>query len=366
MNHSRGKSSATSGSGSRAVPDREYRVSDGRLDAPLLRLLTPCNGSPLYGVGVRLGVLDVGSNTVHMVVVDAHAGGHPTPMSDSKTAVRLIQYLDKHNRISNEGIKKLSDAVQEASEIAQATHCEEVMAFATSAVRDAENSDDVLDAVEDSTGVRLEVLSGVDEARMTFLAARRWYGWSAGSIVNLDIGGGSLELTSGPDENPDKAFSLALGAGRLTHDWFNSDPPERKRINALRDFIDAELEAPAKEIRSLGEPDLACATSKTFRMLARLTGAAPASAGPRAERVLTAAGLRQVIAFISRMTASDRAELEGISSDRSYQVVAGALVAEASMRALGLESVKICPWALREGLILQRLDHHAGRDGKGS
>ena len=95
-------------------------------------------------------------------------------------------------------------------------------------------------------------------------------------------------------------------------------------------------------------------------------GAAPASAGPRAERVLTAAGLRQVIAFISRMTASDRAELEGISSDRSYQVVAGALVAEASMRALGLESVKICPWALREGLILQRLDHHAGRDGKGS
>ena len=313
-----------------------------------------------------MGVLDVGSNTVHMVVVDAHAGGHPTPMSDSKTAVRLIQYLDKHNRITDLGIAKLSDAVREAAEIAKATKCKEVMAFATSAVRDADNSDEVLEQVRKETGVELTVLSGVDEARMTFLAVRRWYGWSAGTIVNLDIGGGSLELTCGPDEDPEVALSLQLGAGRLTHDWFPTDPPERKRINALRDYIDAELEGPAREIRAMGVPDLASATSKTFRMLARLTGAAPSSAGPRVERVLTAAGLRQVIAFISRMTAADRAELEGISSDRSYQVVAGALVAEASMRALGLESVRICPWALREGLILQRLDTHAGRNGKGS
>ena len=224
----------------------------------------------------------------------------------------------------------------------------------------------MLEKVARETGIELRVLSGEDEARMTFLAARRWYGWSAGRIVNLDIGGGSLEMTSGEDELPEQAYSLQLGAGRLTHDWFKTDPPERKRINQLRDYIDAELDGPARAIRAAGEPDLACATSKTFRMLARLTGAAPSSEGPRVERILTAAGLRQVIAFISRMTAADRAELEGISSDRSHQVVAGALVAEAAMRALGLESVKICPWALREGLILQRLDRDVGGDGKGS
>ena len=257
-------------------------------------------------------------------------------------------------------------AVAEAADLAKATKCKEIMALATSAVRDAANSDEVLARVAEETGVDLRVLSGEDEARMTFLAARRWYGWSAGRIINLDIGGGSLELTSGEDELPERAFSLQLGAGRLTHDWFKTDPPERKRINQLRDYIDAELDGPARELRAAGDPDLACATSKTFRMLARLTGAAPSSEGPRVERVLTAAGLRQVIAFISRMTAADRAELEGVSSDRSYQVVAGALVAEASMRALGLESVKICPWALREGLILQRLDRDVGGDGKGS
>lgn len=287
-------------------------------------------------------------------------------MNDSKTRLRLIEYLDDDNNISKTGIARLIDAVNEAAELAEATKCREVMALATSAVRDAANSDDVLAKVEKETGIELRVLSGEDEARMTFLAARRWYGWSAGRIINLDIGGGSLEMTYGEDELPEQAFSLQLGAGRLTHDWFKTDPPERKRINQLRDFIDAELDGPARELRAAGEPDLACATSKTFRMLARLTGAAPSSEGPRVDRVLTAAGLRQVIAFISRMTAADRAELEGISSDRSHQVVAGALVAEASMRALGLESVKICPWALREGLILQRLDRDVGGDGKGS
>lgn len=315
---------------------------------------------------MRLGVLDVGSNTVHFVVVDAHRGGHPTPMNDSKTRLRLIEYLDDDDCISEVGVARLVDAVNEAASLAKATKCGEVMALATSAVRDAANSDAVLATVAKETGIELRVLSGEDEARMTFLATRRWFGWSAGRIVNLDIGGGSLELTSGEDELPEQAYSLQLGAGRLTHDWFQTDPPERKRINQLRDYIDSELEGPAKKLRAAGEPDLACATSKTFRMLARLTGAAPSSAGPRVERRLTAAGLRQVIAFISRMTAADRAELEGISSDRSHQVVAGALVAEAAMRALGLESVKICPWALREGLILQRLDRDAGGDGKGS
>ena len=287
-------------------------------------------------------------------------------MNDSKTRLRLIEYLDEENNISKTGIARLIDAVNEAADLARATKCREVMALATSAVRDSKNSDEVLAKVTKETGIELRVLSGEDEARMTFLAARRWYGWSAGRILNLDIGGGSLELTSGEDELPEHAFSLQLGAGRLTHDWFKTDPPERKRINQLRDYIDAELEGPARELKAAGEPDLACATSKTFRMLARLTGAAPSSEGPRVERTLTAAGLRQVIAFISRMTAADRAELEGISSDRSHQVVAGALVAEASMRALGLESVKICPWALREGLILQRLDRDLGGDEKGN
>ena len=277
-------------------------------------------------------------------------------MSDWKTPLRLVEQLDKDGNIHEKGMKKLISAVGEAAELGNKLGCDEFIAFATSAVRSATNSAKVLDEVEKQTGVRLEILSGEEEARLTFLAARRWYGWSAGRITNLDIGGGSLELSTGTDEHPEMAFSLDLGAGRLTHNWFDTDPPEKSKVNLLRDYIDAELAGVADKMRALGPAGLAVGTSKTFRTLARLTGAAPSSAGPYVKRTLTAPGLRQLISFISRMTAADRADLEGVSSTRSHQIVAGALVAEASMRALGLEKLEICPWALREGVILRRTD----------
>ncbi len=301
---------------------------------------------------------------MHLVGVDARSGGRPTPMSDWKQPLRLVELLDDEGNIAPKGVDKLIDAVGEAAGLSNKLKCEEFLAFATSAVRSATNSEEVLKKVEKKTGVRLEVLSGEEEARLTFLAVRRWYGWSAGRITNLDIGGGSLEMSTGTEESPDLAVSLDLGAGRLTHEWFESDPPERKKINLLRDYIDAELAGPAREFHALGEAGLAVGTSKTFRSLARLTGAAPSSAGPFVKRTLTAPGLRQLIAFISRMTAADRAELEGISADRSHQIVAGALVAEAAMRALKLDKLEICPWALREGVILRWIDqgHDLGDD----
>ncbi|MHA3023779.1 Ppx/GppA phosphatase family protein [Mycobacterium sp. BMJ-28] len=308
---------------------------------------------------MRLGVLDVGSNTVHLLVVDARRGGHPTPMSSTKAALRLAESIDPSGKLTRKGADKLVDTVTEFASIARSSGCSELMAFATSAVRDATNSEDVLARVQAESGVSLRVLSGVDESRLTFLAVRRWYGWSAGRIINIDIGGGSLELSSGVDEEPEVALSLPLGAGRLTREWLADDPPGRRKVAALRDWLTTEIAEAGASIQDAGSPDLAVATSKTFRSLARLTGAAPSAAGPRAKRTLTAAGLRQLIAFISRMTTADRAELEGVSAERAPQIVAGALVAEASMRALGIEQVEICPWALREGLILRKLDSEA-------
>lgn len=304
-------------------------------------------------------MLDVGSNTVHLLVVDAHRGGHPTPMSSTKAALRLAEAIDDSGKLIRSGADRLVETVDEFAKIARSSGCADLLAFATSAVRDARNSDDVLARVRSEAGVDLQVLPGPDESRLTFLAVRRWYGWSAGRITNLDIGGGSLEMSTGLDEAPEVALSLPLGAGRLTREWLSEDPPSRRRVAMLRDWLDTELAGAAKEMLQAGPPDLAVGSSKTFRSLARLTGAAPSAAGPRVKRTLTASGLRQVIAFISRMTMADRAELEGVSTERAPQIVAGALVAEASMRALGLESLDICPWALREGVILRRLDSEA-------
>lgn len=280
-------------------------------------------------------------------------------MSSTKATLRLAEATDSSGRITRRGADRLVSTVAEFATIAASSGCAELVAFATSAVRDASNSEDVLARVRSEAGVELQVLAGEDESRLTFLAVRRWFGWSAGRINNLDIGGGSLEMSSGVDEEPDVALSLPLGAGRLTREWLTEDPPGRRRVAMLRDWLDTELAGAAAAVLDAGPPDLAVASSKTFRSLARLTGAAPSAAGPRVRRTLTATGLRQLISFISRMTTADRAELEGVSAERAPQIVAGALVAEASMRALSIETVEICPWALREGLILRRLDSEA-------
>jgi exopolyphosphatase/guanosine-5'-triphosphate,3'-diphosphate pyrophosphatase len=305
-------------------------------------------------------VLDVGSNTVHLLVVDAHRGAHPLPTSSVKSTLRLAERINSDGRLSDRGAQELVRAVTAAREEADRTGCEELITFATSAVREASNEAEVLARVRDQTGVDLQVLSGQDEARYTFLAARRWCGWSAGRLLVLDIGGGSLEVAFGMDEEPELAESLPLGAGRLTRARLSGDPPSQATVRELRDWLAAELAPLAKQVRKVGQPDRVVATSKTFRSLARLTGSAPSNQGPRVRRTLTDSGLRQLIAFVSRMASADVAELEGVSASRAHQLVGGALVAEATMRALDLTELEICPWALREGVILRRLDQTDG------
>ncbi|HWD01118.1 MAG TPA: Ppx/GppA phosphatase family protein [Amycolatopsis sp.] len=311
---------------------------------------------------MRLGVLDVGSNTVHLLVVDAHRGAHPTPMHSEKNVLRLAEQITRTGELSRAGADGLVQAVESAKAAAVRLGCEEVMAFATSAVREAGNSANVLARVAAETGVELKVLAGVDEARLTFLAVRRWFGWSAGQLLVLDIGGGSLEVAMGRDEEPVLAESLPLGAGRTTRTRFRHDPPTRSEVIETSAWLEDELSTLAKKVAKWGTPDRVVATSKTFRSLARLTGAAPSAAGPRVRRTLTDTALRQLIAFISRMSSADLAQLEGVSPSRSHQLVAGALVAQAAMRALSLAELEICPWALREGVILRRLDHTNGAD----
>jgi exopolyphosphatase / guanosine-5'-triphosphate,3'-diphosphate pyrophosphatase len=313
---------------------------------------------------MRLGVLDVGSNTVHLIVVDAHSGAHPAPMHDDRWLLRLAEQIGDDGLLSKAGEKALLRAVQEACDQAEKQGCEELMALVTSAIRDAENGLEVLDRVRERTGVDLQVTSGEEEARLTFLAVRRWFGWSAGTLLVLDIGGGSLELAAGVDEDADVALSVPLGAGRMTRrflpDARQGGRPDLAALEKL-DAHAAEVLAPAvKKLRTVGRPDLVAATSKTFRTLARLTGAAPYSAGLQVPRQLTQEGLGQLVGFISRIESSALAELPGVSPDRAHQVPAGATVAAAAMRLLDVPCVRICPWALREGVILRRLDSLGG------
>ncbi|MGN7191946.1 Ppx/GppA phosphatase family protein [Curtobacterium sp. MCBA15_004] len=305
---------------------------------------------------MRVGVLDIGSNTGHLLVVDAHGGAAPLPASSFKQPLRLAEHLDESGAVTPAGVDALTSFVAESVRVAEDRGCEDMLAFATSAVRDAVNSDAVLAHVEGETGVELAVLSGGDEARLTFLAVRRWFGWSAGRLAVFDIGGGSLEIAGGGDEAPDVAWSMPIGAARLARTYFADGTPSEDDVRRIRHEIRVAIARDAGLLLRSGRPDRAVATSKTFRSIARICGAAPSAAGPLVPRALDGAELRRLLPSLLTKSVAELAALPGVSPSRAHQVVPGALVAEACLDIFDLPALEICPWALREGVILERLD----------
>lgn len=306
---------------------------------------------------MRLGVIDVGSNTVHLLIVDAYPGAHPLPASSHKITLRLSEHVTPDGLIADEGRDRLVDFVGECLDVAEEKGAESLVGFATSAIRDAPNGDQVLEAVRAAHDVDLRVMGGEDEARHTFLAARRWFGWSSGTLLMIDIGGGSLELATGMDEEPDVAISLPLGAGRVTRDHLVGDPPTPEVIRAARKVVRAEIAAAARPIIKQPDANRIVGTSKTMRSLARVCGAAPSREGPHVTRLLERATLTAQMERLATMTLAQRAGLSGVSAARAPQLLGGAIVAEAAMDILGVDSLEICPWAMREGVILRLLDH---------
>ena len=300
---------------------------------------------------MRLGVLDVGSNTVHLQIMDAHHGSAPLAFQSFKEEIRLAEFLTEDNNLSSEGIETLLHTLNRLKNEAKDIQLDDMLAFATSAIREAGNSEDVLAAVHKETGIDLEVLSGKDEARFTFLAVRRWVGWSAGDVVLLDIGGGSLEIATGDQENPLYSNSVMLGANRMTRQFLVGDPFSEKSLSKLREHVRMTL-APLKSEIGDNSNRTAIGTSKTFRTLRRIQQ----NFLPELGNSLTREGLKIIVPRLAKMTQTQRAALPGVSVSRSFQIVAGAIVAEETMAALGIEKLTQCPWALREGIVLQRLD----------
>ena len=301
---------------------------------------------------MRLGVLDVGSNTIHLQVMDAHPGARPTPTTNYKVELRLTEYLDISGAISAGGIQLLNDAIEEAVAHARVNETDEILAFATSALREANNGAQIIADINKKHEIDLQVLNGDDEASMTFLAVRRWLGWSAGKLLVLDIGGGSLEIASGIDENPEATISLPLGAARLTREFLNGDPYSTKGIKGLEKYAEEVLRDSMPNSLRSHDADHFVATSKTFRTLARICAQWYGDNPKFIERK----SLNSAMPRLIEMTNKSRAELPGVSANRAQQIVAGGIVALAVMDRLDVDEAEICPWALREGILLRRLD----------
>jgi len=310
---------------------------------------------------MRLGVIDIGSNTVHTTVLDAARGIRPVPQASDSVTVKLMRFLTDDGDINEEGVQTITAAVTSAAKVAKQNGADHLLVIATSALREAGNGGEVLAQLEQIVGMPIEVLSAVDEARLTFLAVRRWYGWGAGRLLVLDIGGGSLEIAAGNDELPDTALSVPLGAGRMTRQFlWTNDPPKQSEVAALREYVRHTLLGAIGSRGSTGlTGDHVVATSKTFRSLARLAGMPREVLGSDQRWRMRLAQLEDWVPRLAKLSSADRTALPGIGARRSLQIAAGAVVAEETMRALRIDEVEICPWALREGAILQYLEQSA-------
>ncbi|MEI5097398.1 Ppx/GppA family phosphatase [Streptomyces sp. PmtG] len=304
---------------------------------------------------MRVSVLDVGSRTVRLVVVDTDSGA-PLPVHTAKWKLRLCDHVEPGGPVGEESVRRLARAVSAASTASQRWGAGRPLAFATSVVRDAPDRRDVVRAVGARTGVWLRTLPGELEAELAFLGARRWLGWQAGPLVLMDIGGGSLDVAFGRGRLPDFAVSLPLGAQRLTHEFLAvEEPPSPQAVKALRRRVRHQLRDVAARVRWEG-PRSAVATSRTFQQLARLTGEAPGRQGPFVPRTLRRSALRRAREELAPLLAADRARLPGISAPRAGQSLAGAVVGHTAMKLMGVESAAVCPWALREGVLLRHIE----------
>lgn len=300
---------------------------------------------------MKLGILDLGSNTVHLQIIDAHRGAKPVHNSSVKHQLRLIDFTDENGAVSPQGVETLHKVITDSLEKSKEYHLDEIIAFATSALREATNGKEIISEINKIHNLNLQVLSGVDEAELTFLAVRRWLGWSSGDLLVLDIGGGSLEIAAGSDELPDAAKSYFLGAARLTREFLKSDPFTEKSLDNLSKYLDSAM----VDISNVFGPystHKAIGTSKTFRTLARLTSDFLGDPG----RTITRKSLELLYEKISKMSIEERSNLPRVSAFRADQIVAGSLVALKVMQSLDLNVIEISPWALREGIVLNRID----------
>lgn len=308
---------------------------------------------------MRMSVIDVGSNTIRLMVADAERG-MPLPVHTEKWKQRLSEQAEEDGRLGDAAVAHLVRAVAAAAATAERWGADTPLAFATAVVRGAPNRQEILRTVRSETGVALCTLPGEVEADLTFLAARRWMGWRSGPAVLLDIGGGSLEVAFGRGRLPDFAASLPLGANLLTREYFaEADPPSAADIRALRRRVRHELRDVAARIR-WERPSTAVATSRTFQQLARLCGAPAGRHGPFVPRRLHRGDLRRAIDELAALPAAERSQLPGISAPRAHQSLAGAIVGHTVMRLGNVKKAAICPWAVREGVLLRCIEDGTG------
>lgn len=300
-----------------------------------------------------IAAIDIGSNSLKLAIVQAAASDSFTVVLQERERVRLGHETLKTHRLSAEAINLSADAIAKFRSIAESRNADSILAVATASVREANNAAEFVNEIKNQTGVRVEVLSSLEEARLIGIAAAQNFNFNQGTLLNIDIGGGSTELSLMKDGEPHKLFSMKLGAVGLTEKFIASNPPKKRELENLRTEIASALERPLRKIKN-ETWQISTGTSGTILNLAALlnfqNGAAMEQRPSIAIKKLAA--LNEMLA---RIPLEERVKLPVISAQRAEVIVAGGQILENVMRALKIENLEPCAFALREGVIIDYL-----------
>ena len=315
---------------------------------------------------VRIAALDLGSNSFHVLVADAHADGTFEPLARDKEMLRLGSVVTRTGEVGEAAATTAIAVIRRFSALADSFGAEELVACATAAFREASDSAMVVDRIKSETGVKVRVISGKEEARLIFGAVRASVVIEPSPALALDLGGGSLEVTVGNSAGMLWSASLKLGVARLTADLVRGDPltggDRRRVVHAVSTAMGRVL----LEIARL-QPRVAIGSSGTLGTLIRL--AAGRRGGPLPPTVnqlsVTAKELDALSQSLLQMSSEERAGLPGVDSRRADLLPAGALLVLTVLDLTGIDELVGCEWALREGMVLDAIAAHSRAEWTG-
>ena len=301
----------------------------------------------------KLAAIDIGSNSLKLVIVEAAASDSFTVLLQERERVRLGHETLKSHLLSPEAINLSAAAIAKFRSIAESREVDSIIAVATASVREAENAAEFVREIDARTGVCVEVLSSVEEARLIGVAAAQFFDSKNETLFNIDIGGGSTELSLMKNGEPHKLFSMKLGAVGLTEKFISSNPPKAKELENLQAEIAVALERPLRKMKNQTW-QISTGTSGTIMNLMTVLNfqtAETANAKPEIQ-------FKKLVALnkmMARISLDERAKLPSISLQRAEVIVAGGLILEGVMRAFKIEKIQPCGYALREGVIIDYL-----------
>ncbi|MEY2567291.1 MAG: exopolyphosphatase / guanosine-5-triphosphate,3-diphosphate pyrophosphatase [Actinomycetota bacterium] len=309
---------------------------------------------------MRIAALDLGTNSFHLLAVDAHADGSFVPLLKEKEMLRLGEWLVREGRLPDALADEAVETAHRLCSLAASAGCEEILMCATSALREAENGSEVVQRIEDATGLAVRVINGRDEARLTFAAVRASISLPPRPVVCFDLGGGSLEVMVGDGAGLVWSTSVKLGVGRLSAELVRNDPPTKGDRRRLRDRI-RDVLGPVADAVADFEPEMAIGSSGTFCALARMIGAARAGGtAPLSVNQFTVsrAELSALDEQVFALDADGRRRLPGLEARRVDLIPAGAAIAVEATKLFSFASLTVSEWALREGMVLEAIGRH--------